>query len=203
MDQTKEFFNSGDQKARLFVRSGGQYCSPSGVDNPALKALTNSPFGLTTPKGVAKRPLAPAAAAATTSKKSKLQAEDATMDWLRSQPGIAGLGASLSQTTYNTPKTAGGKKIVVREIQLDQDEDDGRETVVKTKCPFCPKVYVLNSALINHIGQKHPDRPVKFKKCDTCSKQFLNAAELKVHKCPKAYTGRSSWGWGWGRRRWW
>ncbi|KAL9699847.1 hypothetical protein quinque_003288 [Culex quinquefasciatus] len=116
---------------------------------------------------------------------------------------VRGASGQLSVAEMDQTKgTAGGKKIVVREIQLDQDEDDGRETVVKTKCPFCPKVYVLNSALINHIGQKHPDRPVKFKKCDTCSKQFLNAAELKVHKCPKAYTGRS-WGWGWGRRRWW
>lgn len=198
MDQIKDFFNEGDKKARLFVRSGGKL--NLGVDNPTLKALTNSPFGLTTPKAVTKRPIA--AVAATTSKKSKLQAEDATLDWLRSQPGAAGLGGSVAEKTYSTPK-AGGKNVVVREIHLDQDEDDdGRETVVKTKCPFCPKVYVLNSALINHVSQKHPDKPVKFKTCDRCSKKFLNAAELKLHKCAKAYSpGRRSWGWY--RRGWW
>lgn len=205
-EQIKEFLESGEKKARLFVRSGGQISPTTPINNPALKVITNSPYGMTTPKQVvqvaAKRPLVPGAAA-TTSKKSKLEQDpDAMLDWLRSQPGTAGLGGSTPTSAY-TPRAA-GKKVVVREIQLDQDEDDGRETVVKTKCPFCPKVYVLNSALMTHITSKHPEHPVKFKKCTNCNKNFLNAAELKGHKCPKAqsnYYGRRSYGWF--RRGWW
>lgn len=201
-EEIKEFLESGDKKARLFVRSGGQISPTTPINNPALKVITNSPYGMTTPKVVQvapKRPLVPAVAA-TTSKKSKLQQD---MDWLRSQPGTAGLGGSTPTSTY-TPRAA-TKKVVVREIQLDQDDDDdGRETVVKTKCPFCPKVYVLNSALMTHITSKHPEQPVKFKKCTNCNKNFLNAAELKGHKCSKAqnYYGRRSYGW-FRRGYWW
>lgn len=224
-EQIKDFLESGEMKARLYVRSGGQLSPNTPINNPALKVITNSPYGMTKPKPVVqvtatKRPLVPAAtpklvqvtpkrplvpaAAATTSKKSKLQMPepDEMLEWLRSQPGTAGLGGSTPTSSY-VPRAAATKKVIVREIQLDQDDDDGRETVVKTKCPFCTKVYVLNSALMTHITNKHPEHPTKFKKCSNCNKNFLNAAELKGHKCAKAQNNYGRRSYGWFRRGYW
>ncbi|XP_065074126.1 uncharacterized protein LOC135698162 [Ochlerotatus camptorhynchus] len=174
-------FLSMEGNARMFVRGQKLQNSSSG-----LNASINSPFGMTTPKAGVTRPVV---SASTGNKRSATDA--VSMDWLLNQP------PSTSGTSrYDRSQ----KKIVVREIQLDEDDDDDRETVVKTKCPFCKMTYIRHTALVKHIETIHPEKDVKFKKCDWCARSFLNAAELKAHQCPRASSGR---GWYWRRRSWW
>lgn len=140
---------------------------------------------MSTPKAATMQPVV----SASTGKKRV--AEDGDIDWfLNEHPSSSGaVRINRSQ-----------KKVVVREIHLDEESDD-RETVIKTKCPFCKMVYVRHTALVKHVETIHPEKGVKFKACDYCSRSFLNASELKAHKCPKK---RSSGGWwGWRRRGWW
>lgn len=183
-------FNSLEGNARMFVRSRKLQYGSSGL-NALPSALPNSPFGMTTPKAVAARPVVPAS---TGNKRSAT--DELSMDWSLTQPSTSGTSRYADRS---------GKKIVVREVQLDpeDDDEDDRETVIKTKCPFCKMTYIRNAALVKHIETIHPEKNVKFKKCDYCAKNFLNTAELKAHKCRRQSSGGG--GWGWGRRRsfWW
>lgn len=180
-------FQSMEGNARTFVRSQKLH-----IGSNVLNTSTNSAFGMTTPKVAAVRPVA---SASTGNKRSA--AEAPIRDWLLSQPSTSsGINSRFVDRSQ--------KKIVVREIHLDaDDDDDGQETVVKTKCPFCLKTYVLHTALVKHIETLHPEKKVKFKQCKLCTRNFLNSVELKAHKCPKKRSSGGGRGWFWRRRGWW
>lgn len=183
MEAIGQRFRSMEGNARMFVRGQSLQVGTK------LNSSVNSPFGMSTPK-VAK--VLPVVSASTGKKRT---AADADMDWLLSQPSTSG-------TPRLDPRSH--KKVVVREIHLDEDDEDGPETVVKTKCPFCKMTYVRHTALVKHVETIHPEKEIKFKRCARCSRNFLNAAELKAHNCPKKRSsgGGGGW-WGFRRRGWW
>lgn len=177
-------FRSMEGNARMFIR--GQSLQIGSSPNSSI----NSPFGMSTPKVGTVQPLS-------ASTGHKRTAKDADLDWRLSQPSTSSGGGSRRLDRSQ-------KKVVVREIQLDEEDEDARETVVKTKCPFCKMTYVRHTALVKHVESIHPEKGVKFKRCDYCARSFLNAAELKTHNstCPKKRSSGGGW-WGWRRRGWW
>lgn len=174
-------FRSMEGNARMFIR--GQSLQIGSTP----KSSINSPFGMSTPKVAT---VQPSVSASTGQKRT---ARDADLDWLLSQqPSTSGTPRRLDRPQ---------KKVIVREIHLD-GEDDDQETVIKTKCPFCKMTYIRHAALLKHIENIHPEKQIKHKTCDWCSRKFLNAAELKAHKCAKKRSSGGGW-WGWRRRGWW
>lgn len=176
METIGQRFRSMEGNARMFIR--GQSLQIGSSPNSSI----NSPFGMSTPKVATVHPVS-------ASTGQKCTARDADLDWLLSQ----------QPSTSGTRRPQ--KKVVVREIHLDE-EDDERETVVKTKCPFCQMTYIRHTALLKHIESIHPEKEIKYKSCEWCSRKFLNAAELKAHKCAKKRSSGGGW-WGWRRRGWW
>ncbi|XP_021699370.1 uncharacterized protein LOC5571050 isoform X1 [Aedes aegypti] len=176
METIGQRFRSMEGNARMFIR--GQSLQIGSSPNSSI----NSPFGMSTPKVATVHPVS-------ASTGQKRTARDADLDWLLSQ----------QPSTSGTRRPQ--KKVIVREIHLDE-EDDERETVVKTKCPFCQMTYIRHTALLKHIESIHPEKEIKYKSCEWCSRKFLNAAELKAHKCAKKRSSGGGW-WGWRRRGWW